>query len=155
MPTNIATYNTSIPTMSEDSIQNARDMETYLLSLPQVLVTTAHTLHAGVYTRTVFIPKGVVISGALIKRSVNLIISGDTTVFIGDDKAKEYKGYASITAMPYRKQVFIANEDTYLTMFFATEATTIEEAENEFTDEVDNLISRHPSGINNITITGV
>jgi hypothetical protein len=100
------------------------------------------------------IPKDVALTGALVRRSVNLIISGHVIVYIGNDEAREYKGYAVITAMPNRKQVFIAKQDTYLTMFFATEAESVEAAEDEFTDEVGNLMSRKSGAINDIVITG-
>lgn len=144
----------SIPTMSEESVEQAREIEKVLLDLPQVSIATDHVLHAGTYTRTIMVPKGVTIAGALVKRSVNLIISGHVVVFIGDDKAKEYNGYAVLQASAHRKQVFIAKEDTFLTMFFTTEAKSIEEAEAEFTYETDLLGSRLPQNINNIVITG-
>lgn len=142
----------SIPAMSQESIEQARKVETALSTLPQVEITTDHVLHAGVYTRTIFIPKDVVITGALVKRSVNLIISGHVIVYFGEGKGQEYIGHIVLTASAHRKQVFIAKEDTYLTMFFATQAKTIEEAECEFTDEVDLLVSR--KGNNNVVITG-
>lgn len=146
---------TIIPTMSSESVAKAKEVEEKLLSLPQLPLTTDHVLHSGVYSRTVFIPKDVVISGALVKRSVNLIISGHVLVYLGDNKGVEYSGHVILQAMAHRKQVFIAKEDTYLTMYFATEATTIEQAESEFTDEVDLLMSRKPEGVNNVVITGV
>ena len=145
----------SIPAMSLKSLEQAQNIEGFLSDLPQIEVTTWHTLHAGVYTRTIFMAKNSVISGALIKRSVNLIISGRVVVSIGDNEAVEYDGYTVLTAAANRKQVFIAKKNTYLTMYFATEAKTIEEAENEFTDEGDKLISRKPEGINHVVITGV
>lgn len=144
----------SVPAMSKESIEQAALMEKALKQCPQVYLTTDHILHAGVYSRTIMIPAGVVISGVLIKRSTNLIICGHVSVFIGDDKTREYEGYNILTAQAFRKQVFIAKTDTYLTMFFATKAKSVEEAEEEFTDEVDILMSRSPMSINNITVTG-
>lgn len=143
-----------LPSMSEASVAQAKEAETLIRGLPQIVLTTDHSLHAGVYARTVLIPKGASIVGTLIKRSTNLIIAGHVIVFVGNDQAVEYQGYAVLAASANRKQVFIAKEDTYLTMFFATNATTIGEAEAEFTDEVDILMSRQAGSINNITITG-
>jgi len=145
----------SIPSMNPESIEQAHAMETAVLELPQINITTWHTLHAGVYSRTIFMPKDSVVVGAVIKRSVNLVVSGHVIVSIGEDKAIEYIGYFNLTAQANRKQVFIAKEDTYLTMYFATESKTIEDAENEFTDDVDKLISRHIDAINHVVITGV
>ncbi len=144
-----------IPAMSEESIGKVQEVQDKLLSLPQVYLTTDHIIHAGVYVRTIMIPKGVAITGALIKRSVNLSISGHCLVYLGEDEVREFKGYGVCTAMAHRKQAFVAQEDTFLTMFFATDAKTVEEAENEFTDEAELLMSRQPEGINNVTITGV
>lgn len=143
-----------LPSMSDESIKQAREMESFLLTLPQELLTTDHSIHSGIYTRTIFIPKDVIISGALVKCNTTLVISGHVIVFIGEDTAKEIIGYSIITASANRKQVFIAKEDTYLTMIFATNSDNINDAEEEFTDEVDLLMSRQSMAINNITITG-
>jgi hypothetical protein len=39
-------------------------------------------------------------------------------------------------------------------MTFKTDARTVEEAENEFTEEADRLMSRHEAATNHINITG-
>ena len=139
--------------MSNYGIGKAREIEAAVLAVPQVTIATEHSIHAGVYTRTIMIPKGIVIAGALIKRSTNLIISGHVIVSLGDDTV-EYQGYAVLQASANRKQAFVAKEDTYLTMFFNTDATTIEDAENEFTDEGALLMSRQSDAINRINVTG-
>lgn len=140
--------------MSTKEISLVQEAEAFIGSLPQITLTTEHILHAGVYSRTVLIQKGETIVGALIKRSTNLILSGHALIYLGETGGKEYKGYAVLTASAHRKQVFVALEDTYLTMSFATEATTIEQAEDEFTDEGKMLMSRQEGSINHITITG-
>lgn len=143
-----------IQPMSKESIDKVRATEEAMRKLPQIEITTTHVFHAGVYSRTVVIPKNATIIGTLIKRSTNLSLAGHATVFVGDDQAIEYKGYAIIQAHAGRKQIFIAHEDTYLTMFFATTARTIEEAEKEFTDEAEILMSRRPGSVNQLIITG-
>lgn len=128
-------------------------MQEDVLSLPQVSTITEQSLHAGVYTRTVLMEKDTVWVGALVKRSTNLIISGHILVILGEEHC-EYEGYATIHASANRKQGFVAIEDTYLTMFFATDATTVEQAEAEFTDDHELLVTRQEGSINHITITG-
>lgn len=142
-----------IPAMSDKGIELTSKLESFMKTLPQEAITTEHSLHAGVYSRTIKILEGVVICGALIKRSTNLVISGHVRVSIGN-KDREYKGYAVIAASANRKQAFVALEDTYLTMYFSTKAVTIEEAEEEFTDEFKALLSRVKGSINHVTITG-
>jgi hypothetical protein len=131
----------TIQPMSSAAVYDVRRLETASLAQPQVPIPTQHTLHAGMYARTVLIPAGVLITGALIKIPTILIVSGHAMMY-GCDGPVELCGYAVFSAFAGRKQAFVAVTDTYLTMVFPTKATTVEEAENEFTDEVDLLASR-------------
>jgi len=127
--------------------------EAWLLNFPQEEISTYHTIHGGVYTRTIMIKKGVTISGAAIKVPTTLIFSGNVDILVGDD-VLNLRGYKVVPASKDRKQIITANEDTFLTMVFATKATNVEDAENEFTDEADRLISRDPSSKNTYILTG-
>lgn len=148
----IATDNI-IPSMSEMAINSVRQLEFYTLKAPQTEIPTSHIFHAGVYARTIVIPKDVILTGALIKRSTLLVMSGDVVVYIGDE-AKEMIGNHVFAASANRKQAFVARTDTYLTMIFATDAMTVDDAEEEFTDEFERLSSRSAHAINTIIITG-
>lgn len=143
----------SIGAMTKEEIAMIRNAQEESAKLPQVPIETRHVLHAGMYVRTITIPANVFLIGVLIKRSTVLTISGHVWVYIGGE-AVEIKGYKVLTAAANRKQAFLTTEETQLTMSFATQAKTVEEAEAEFTDEVDTLSSRHPTSINHITITG-
>lgn len=131
----------TIPPMTTGQIAFVTNVESVAVGMRQVDIETSHEFHAGIYTRTIMIPAGVMITGALIKIPTVIILSGDATVLVGDEKIR-LTGYGVIAAEAGRKQLFIAHEDTYLTMLFKTDATTVEEAENEFTDEADKLGSR-------------
>lgn len=132
--------NTEIIGMSDERIGKVRALETEVAKLPQVELETTHTFHAGMYARTIKIPKGVMITGALIKIATILICVGEGVVYTAEG-SKEYSGYNVFSAMAHRKQAFLASEDTYLTMLFPTKSSTIAEAEAEFTDEVDLLLT--------------
>lgn len=136
----------AIATMHPDAVDLVRRLETEASKCEQVNMPTQHTFHAGVYSRTVMIPAGVMITGALIKIPTQLIVSGDTTVFIGGEPIR-LTGYHVIKGGPGRKQAFVAHSDTWLTMFFATDAETVEQAEAEFTDEVDLLLTNKTKSI--------
>jgi hypothetical protein len=142
----------SIPSMNADSIEAVRRVEDIVLSAPQIEISTDHVFHAGVYARTIMIPAGVVLTGALIRIPTILIVSGSAIVYVGEE-TKEISGYNVFSASSNRKQIFLAKTDVYLTMLFATEANTTEEAENEFTDEAERLSSRREDSINNIMIS--
>lgn len=139
-----------LPRMSQDDVDKVRRLEGALMDAQQVEIVTTHHFHAGLYARTIRIPAGVLITGALIAIPTLLIVSGDVSVFIGGD-ALHLKGYHVIPGQAGRKQVFLAHADTDLTMTFATSATTVEEAEAEFTQEVELLGSRRHNA--NLTIS--
>ena len=130
-----------LPPMSPASVEAVRTLEDLALQLPQINIDTAHTLHAGMYARTIMIPAGIVLTGVQIRIPTILIISGDALVY-GDDGSTQLTGYHVTLGAVGRKQAFLALADTYLTMLFPTAATTVSEAEDEFTDEPERLGSR-------------
>jgi len=95
----------------------------------------------------------VAIAGAFIQVPTTLVVSGNVTVY-ANDQAYEIDGYQVLVASAGRKQVFVAHTDTNMTMTFATDAKTVEDAENEFTSEPDLLASRRHENLNTTIITG-
>lgn len=139
--TAVATLRPSIGAMSPAAIGKVCALEQYLGAQPQVELETEHVIHAGMYARTILIPAGVVITGALIKVATLLVLDGNASVAIDGDVLNLH-GRQVIPASAGRKQAILAHADTYLTMIFPTTATTVEAAEAEFTDEADRLMSR-------------
>lgn len=149
----LPTTEVHIPAMAPAAIDNTRALEDTLRALPQVPIETHHLLHAGVYARTICVPAGVMLTGALIRVPTSLVISGDCTAYLGD-ASRHFVGYHVLAASAHRKQAFQAHKDTMLTMFFATTAQSVEAAEEEFTNEAHLLFSRSADAINHIVITG-
>lgn len=141
-----------IAAMSISEIGKVRQLEAMILTMPQVDIPIKQLLHAGMYARTMFVRAGVTVVGVFMQCATILIVSGDMKVYIGNDTL-DLKGYNIIPASANRKQAGYAMTDTYVTMLFPTKAKTIEEAEEEFTDEADKLLSRH-GGTNEIVVTG-
>ncbi len=131
----------AIPAMSPEAVAQVDRLEAASLQHTQLDMAIDHFLHAGVYARTVLVPAGVMITGALIKVPTVLIIRGDALVYVGAESHR-LTGYAVLPAAAHRKQAFVALEPTHLTMIFPTKAATVEEAEVEFTDELDKLQTR-------------
>lgn len=150
---NVVAFSPKVPAMTEEAIGGLRTMQDALKDLPQEEVATHHVLHGGQYTRTIKLKKGVFIIGALVKVPTTLIVTGDCTVNLGDTMVR-LTGHGVIPASAHRKQGFLAHEDTYLSMTFPTQAQTVEQAEDEFTDEAATLLSRLPESPNEIIITG-
>lgn len=130
-----------LPAAGPDGAERVRLLEQAALDLPQVAIPTDHAFHAGMYARTIMIPAGVMLTGAQIKIPTILIISGDTLIS-GENGSTRYAGYHVALGRCGRKQAFYALQDTYLTMLFPTDVTTVEEAERQFTDEYEKLFSR-------------
>lgn len=127
---------------AEEVAKVAAVEEMSLRDCPQLYLHTEHVFHAGVYARTIMLPAGGVLTGALIKIDTILILNGDAHVY-GEGGAVRITGHNVMMGRSGRKQLIVAISDTYLTMLFATKATTVEGAEQEFTDEFDRLMSRH------------
>jgi hypothetical protein len=142
----------NVPAMTSEAIAKTRALEAEAMRMPQVEIHTQHLIHAGMYQRTIMIPAGVMLTGALVKIATSLVVSGDCMMFVGDQTLR-LTGYHVVPASPGRKQAFVAVADTWLTMSFASQAQTVEQAEQEFTDELDLLVSRR-SDLNQVTITG-
>jgi hypothetical protein len=145
--------NNKISVMSEFAIEKVRLVQNAMLKFPQVDLPVHHILHGGMYSRSLVIPAGVAIAGAFIQVPTTLVVSGNVTVY-ANDQAYEINGYQVLVASAGRKQLFVAHADTNMTMTFATDAKTVEDAENEFTSEPDLLASRRHKDLNTTIITG-
>ena len=137
----LAVRSIGVPAMTEAEIDNVRAVQTEDAALPQVALETQHLLHAGLYLRTIRMPAGVRITGALVRIATAVIVQGDCWVWLGD-RSRHLTGYNVLPASAGRKQAFWSVEETFITMVFATMATTVEEAENEFTSEAHLLQTR-------------
>lgn len=100
--------------------------------------------HAGCYVRTCKVPRDTLLAGAVIKVPTVLVVCGHCYVTTGSN-VQEIDGFAVLRGAPGRSQVFRALEDTYLTMVYASKAESLDAAEEEFTDEFEELLTRkHP-----------
>lgn len=133
---------TGLPSVTSTGLKRVNALAAQIKQHPEVPITTKHLLHGGLYARTILIPAGTVLAGALIKIATTLIVEGHCKVFMGDE-TRELKGYNVLAGSAGRKQAFMAMSDTNMTMLFATECTTVEACEEAFTDEAEQLISRH------------
>jgi len=127
---------------TREGVEKVIQLEQQLAALPQVPIDTFHLFHEGMYARTIMIPAGTALTGAHITIPTLLIINGHVNVTIGD-QAINVCGYQVLPAEANRKTAYHAIEDTYVTMIFPSDAVTIEDAENQFTDEADRLMSRN------------
>ncbi|RQO38664.1 hypothetical protein DBR37_01590 [Herminiimonas sp. KBW02] len=140
--------------MTRQAISNVFELEKRILTCPQVQMKTLHVLHGGMYSRTIVMPAGILLTGALVKVATLLTICGDVEVLIGEAESMRVSGHVVLPASAGRKQAFRTYAETTITMTFRTDARSIEEAEAEFTDQHDMLMSRRDPKLNTIIITG-
>lgn len=76
-----------------------------------------------------------------VKIPTLVIISGSCAVIVGK-KWEFVEEYNVIPASAGRIQAYVTFTETAITMLFPTEAKTVAEAEAEFTDEAEDLLSR-------------
>lgn len=122
-------------------LDRVRELEQAMRSLPQVMLDTQHMLHGRMYARTVFIPAGTVLTGALTDRDNICIVNGDITVTT-DHGVMRLTGYHLLPAIQGYKRVGYAHGDTYWTTLIHTDAATVSEAEEDLTSEPEVLQSR-------------
>ena len=124
----------SVPACTQTTLAVARNIETILKSCPQIFLEPEEHLHAGLYARTIRVPAGVILTGALIKIPTLLIVSGEVMMSIGD-QVRRYSGTTILEGCAGRKTVFRAIGDVVITMAFASDASDFDEAVKQFTDE--------------------
>ena len=152
---NIMVIKQHIPTLTDDALDKVQQVEDIIAQAPQMELTTTHTIHDGVYTRTILLPAGYILTGVLLKVPTTLIINGDCLVYTGtNDDGLHIQGYQVFVGEAGRKQIFMAHEDTWLTMILSTQETNLEDIEKYFTDEYDKLASHRDTSKNILIVTG-
>jgi hypothetical protein len=129
-----------IPSTPKELIERIRKFEDKALEEPQVDLKIKQSIHAGIYSRSISLKCGTLVTGALIKIETNLITSGDLLMLTDVGNSIRLTGYNCLQAEANRKQVFYAYDNSNITMYFKTNATTFSEAEKEFTDEYEKLL---------------
>lgn len=140
-----------LPATSPELLSQIGVMEDALIGHEPVEVPTLHVIHAGMYARTILMPAGMMLTGVLIKRATLVIVTGSAAVLAGD-RWVGLDGYNVLQASAGRKQVFVSRSQVIITMLFPTRARTVEEAEAEFTDDAERLLSRRQDA-NTVVIT--
>ena len=139
---NQLTVENTLPATTGEYLEKVCAVEERVRAMAQITVRTEHVLHAGMYARTVRLEANVLIVSVLIKVPTIIIVHGHARVFAGTGWY-DIEGYSVVPASAGRKQIYVTLEPTEITMLFPTKAKTVEQAEAEFTDEFENLISRH------------
>lgn len=133
-------------------LAQAQDLIRLMPQLPTPLATE-HLFHGGMYARTIRLEPGVWMMGSLIRLATVLIVHGDCSVLIGDERV-DLTGYNVIPGCAGRKQLFLTRGPVEMTMIYPTSTRTVTEAEDEVFVEADELVSRQDNSRDTVVITG-
>lgn len=144
----------ALPATSPEVLEKVKRARERCFGRDQMKIHTDHVLHAGMYARTITMPPNTALVGTLIKIPTLVITVGTAFVLVGEEWI-EIKGVRVLPAAANRMQVFTTvRSPLVITMIFPTSAKTVEDAEAEFTDEIDLLLSRKQVDTNSVRVTG-
>ena len=123
------------------TLDAVRALESALLQLPQVDLATQHIVHGGISVRTILIPAGTVLTGAMTNCDNVCVIYGDITVTT-DHGSVHLEGYNVLPARAGAKRAGVAHADTWWTTLHRTDLTDIAAIEDEMTNESADLGTR-------------
>lgn len=141
-----------VPAATPEALETMSRVEKKMRTMPQIHLHTDHVLHAGMYARTIHLAARVAITSVLIKIPTLIVVHGTCRVYAGE--WSEIDGFAVIPASARRKMIYVTAAPTDITMVFPSDAKSVEEAEQQFTDDAELLLSRDCKD-DTITITGV
>lgn len=118
-----------------------RRLEAELVQMPQLMLDTSHLIHAGLYARTVMIPAGTVLTGAMTNHDNVCVVFGDITVTT-DEGPQRLTGFHVLPAKAGAKRVGLAHADTWWATLWPTDLTDVQAIEDDMSDESAGLQSR-------------
>lgn len=138
----IAPENAAVALLSEmPSPERVAELEAALEHYPQEIIETTHLIHGGMCARTIRIPAGVLLTGALLNTQNICVMHGDITVTTSEGP-KRLTGFHVIPADAGYKRAGIAHSDTWWTTIWPTQEKEIEAIEDEMTTEAQRLQTR-------------
>ena len=124
-----------------DDPEKIKALEDYALQQPQVDLQTSHVVHGGMCGRTIIIPAGTVMTGALLNKDNIIVMVGDLIVTTAEG-LRRLTGYHVLPVAKGFKRAGVILQDTYWTTFVRTDKTDIRDIEDEMTDESAQLQTR-------------
>jgi hypothetical protein len=142
-----------IPALTSKALANVRKLTVLARAQPQTQFVTEHWIHGCIYKRAVLIPVNQLVTGVLIKVPTYLTIVGNVTMYTSKGPV-EFNGVNVVPGSIGRASAFLTNSVVWMSMEFSTKAKTVEDAQKEFTDEVDMLVPLSQADAHRIVITG-
>ncbi len=101
------------------NIQDILKLENEILKYPQVELPLKHEFVDGVYARSMFIPAGTILTGAVHSKDCFSVIRYGELIIYTEDGMKQVKAGDMLPSTAGIKRAGYAIEDTYITGFMA------------------------------------
>ena len=127
--------------MNEIVLDRVPELEAMLLAMPQIDFQTTHELINGIYARTIVIPAGGCLTGAVHKTDHVCVLHGDITVTT-DEGMQRLTGFHVITVKAGAKRAGYAHAETHWTTICKTSYDDIKALpmiESELVHDADKL----------------
>lgn len=119
----------AVRTPSTPARRDIQRLEEAVKELPQIECPLAHMFARGLYSRTILIKAGTVLTGAVHKYShFSVVTTGDVTVVTEAGRQRVKAPWMEVSPAGTKRAMY-AHEDTLWTTFHHTQAQTPEEAE--------------------------
>lgn len=129
---------------SDGHRQQVERLQAAILELPQVVLPVEHVISGGMYARTITIPAGTALTGAVHKTDHLCVCMGDIEV-LTDDGPRRLTGLHVLVGRAGVKRAVYTHEDTRWTTICRTSLTDIAAIEDELVEEPESLQTRNPS----------
>lgn len=139
----VALEERQVEVLQKPTLEQIYALEDAVLQMPQVDLQTTHVLSGGIYARTIFIPAGTVLTGAIHNKDHVNVLDGDITVWT-EDGMKRLTGHHVLPTGAGAKRAGYAHADTTWTTLVRTEETELEAIEADITPEAERLQTRNP-----------
>lgn len=108
-------------------------LEQEMLKAPQVVIPVRHDFSPGVYSRTITIPAGTILTGRIHKYEQLNILSGGEMSVLTDDGMKRVAAPFIVVSPPGTKRIAMAHTECTWSTILATEEKDPDVIEAEFT----------------------
>lgn len=123
------------------ALESIQRLEALALTRPQVDLQTTNLIHGGMCARTIFIPAGTVLTGALTLMDNICFVVGGITVTT-DEGPMELDGFHVLPAKAGSKRAGFTHADTWWSTVIRTDLTDIAAIEEQMTPEAHRLQTR-------------
>lgn len=113
-------------------------IEKVMRDMPQLELRVEHHFSLGVYARTLYIPKGVTLTGHIHKyENLNILIQGEMSVLAGNE-VKRIKAPFTVVSPPGTKRIAYAIEDSIWMTIHGTHEQNVDLIEHHFIAKSEN-----------------